>query len=316
MSVVWAPAFLLLGAATLLRQDPQKALPVFGASVENVYIDAFVSEHGAPVTGLLASDFELKDNGVVQRLELVASDTQPLLAVLTFDVSNSLDGEKRVALTAASQALLETLRPEDEATLLTFADQVDWLVRPTTDKTSIQRALDKLKPGGGTPVIDALYAAMTLPISRGRTLVVLFTDGVDNLSWLDWRQVQAVAERSNALVHVVTLQPPRVLIGGVQGPLTFGGHMLPAVGARTIEFEGGWALRNIAESTGGRFWEAESLERLKTAFATIAEAMGKRYVLRYSPDGVPRPGWHKLALKLRKKKGDVHTRTGYWVKEP
>ena len=125
-----------------------------------------------------------------------------------------------------------------------------------------------------------------------------------------------LAERSNALVHVVTLQPPRVLIGGVQAPLTFGGHMLPAVGARTIEFEGGWALRNIAESTGGRFWEAESLERLKTAFATIAEAMGKRYVLRYSPDGVPRPGWHKLALKLRKKKGDVHTRTGYWVKEP
>lgn len=104
MSVSWLNACVLLGAASMLRQEPQKAPPVFGASVESVYVDAFVSEHGAPVTGLLASDFELKDNGVVQQLELVASDTQPLLAVLTFDVSNSLDGEKRVALTAASQA--------------------------------------------------------------------------------------------------------------------------------------------------------------------------------------------------------------------
>lgn len=173
-----------------------------------------------------------------------------------------------------------------------------------------------MQPGGGTPVIDALYAAITLPRSSGRTLVVLFSDGIDNLSWLDWRQVQAVAERSNALLHVVTLQPTTVLIGGVQGPLRFGGHMMPAVGARNLEFESSWALRTIAESTGGRLWEAESLERLKTAFATIAEAMGKRYVLRYSLEGVPRPGWHKLSLKLRKKKGDVHTRTGYWVKEP
>lgn len=316
MTITWLMALLLPGAASVARQEPQKAPPVFGVSVESVYIDAFVWEHGVPVTGLLASDFELKDNGVVQRLELVASDTQPLLAVLTFDVSNSLDGEKRVALTAASQALLETLRPEDEGTLLTFGDNVDWLVRPTTDKTAIKRALDKVQPGGGTPVIDALYAAMTLPKSRGRTLVVLFTDGVDNMSWLDWRQVQAVAERSNALIHVVTLKPPQVLIGGVQGPLTFGGHMLPAVGARTLEFEGSWALRTIADSTGGRYWEAESLERLKTAFATIAEAMGKRYVLRYSLEGVLRPGWHKLNLKLRRKKGDVHTRSGYWVKEP
>jgi hypothetical protein len=52
---------------------------------------------------------------------------------------------------------------------------------------------------------------------------------------------------------------------------------------------------------------------LKTAFAAIADAMGRRYVLRYSPENVKRPGWHKIELKLRGKKGDVHTRSGYWV---
>ena len=69
----------------------------------------------------------------------------------------------------------------------------------------------------------------------------------------------------------------------------------------------------IAELTGARYWEAESLDRLKTAFTAIAEAMGKRYVLRYVPENVKRPGWHKIELKLRGKKGDVRTRTGYWV---
>ena len=311
-----AAGFILFQGAALVPQEPAKAPPVFGVSVENVYIDAFVSHRGAPVPGLLASDFELRDKGVVQHLELAASDAQPLLAVLAFDVSGSLEGERLTALKAASQALLLSLRPEDEATLLTFADQIDWLAPPTTDKNVIRRALDQLRPGGGTPVMDALYAAMTLPKSQGRTLVVLFTDGVDNLSWLDWRQVQIVAERSNALVQVVSLQPPIATVEGSQGPLRFGNRMLPAEGTHSLEFESSWALRRIAEVTGGRYWEAESLDRLKTAFTAIAEAMGKRYVLRYVPENVPRPGWHKIELKLRGKKGEVHTRSGYWVVEP
>jgi len=306
---------VLLQGTALFQQEPAKAAPVFGVSVENVYIDAFVSHHGTPLQGLLASDFELRDNGVVQPLELAASDAQPLLAVLTFDISGSLEGEKLTALKAASQALLGSLRAEDQATLLTFGDQIDWLAPPTTDKSVIRRALDRLKPGGGTPVMDGLYSAITLPKSQGRTLVVLFTDGVDNMSWLDWRQVQLVAERSNALVHVVSLQPPTAEVAGSEGPFRFGNHMVPAEGTRSLEFEGSWALRQIAEATGGRYWEAESLDRLKNAFAAIAEAMGKRYVLRYSPENVPRPGWHKVELKLRAKKGDVHTRSGYWVAE-
>ena len=152
----WGLAVVGLLGGALLPQATQQAPPVFGASVENVYIDAFVSQRGAPVSGLLATDFELRDNGVAQQLDLVARDTQPLLAVLAFDASNSLDGEKLIALKAASQALLATLRAEDEATLLTFSDSIDWLVPPTTDKDAIRTALDKVRAGGGTPVMDAL----------------------------------------------------------------------------------------------------------------------------------------------------------------
>jgi len=300
-----------LAPLALAQVTPAPTPPIFAVEVENIYVDAFVSQRGAPLTGLAASDFELKDNGVSQRLELVAADTQPLLAVLTFDMSNSLAGGKIASLRAASQALLNALRPEDEATLFCFTDDVHWLVLPTTDKASLGLALAKLQPGGGTAIMDALYAALTLPSTRSRSLVVLFTDGADNASWLDWRQIQKVAERSNAVIHVVGLKPPQLTAPGETA--NFGIRSVPVESPTALDFEAPWGLRQIAELTGGRYWEAESLDRLKTAFAAIAEAMGKRYVLRYVPENVKRPGWHKIELKLRGKKGDVHTRTGYWV---
>ncbi len=307
-------AALLAGAPVspaLAQVAPSPTPPTFAVEVENIYVDAFVSLKGGPVTGLGASDFELRDNGVVQRLELAAADAQPLLAVLTFDMSNSLAGEKLASLRAASEALLSSLRPEDEATLFSFTDEVRWLVAPTADKASLGRALAQLQPGGGTAIMDALYAALTLPSPRSRSLVVLFTDGADNSSWLDWPQIQKVAERSNAVIHIVGLKPLQLTAPGET--VEVGIRSVPTESPTALDFEGPWGLRQIAELTGGRYWEAESLDRLKAAFAAIAEAMGKRYVLRYVPENVPRPGWHRIELKLRGKKGDVHTRTGYWV---
>lgn len=297
MRLTALPLLLLLCLDPSPQQAPARSPAVFGVSVESVYVDAFVSRRGDPVTGLEASDFELRDNGVVQEVELAASDAQPLLAVLVFDVSNSLTGERLEGLKAASQALLDALRPQDAATLLTFSDRIEWPVKPTEDKAAVRRALERLRPGGGTLVMDALYTAITLPRSTGRTLVVLFTDGVDNMSWLDGPKVRSAAERSNALVHVVSLRAPG------QTATSSGG----------TDFEGGFALQQIAETTGGRYWEAESPERLKVAFAAIAELLGRRYVLRYVPENVTRSGWHRIDLRLKSKRGDVHTRRGYWV---
>ncbi len=311
MKLAALSSFLLLVPS--LAQPPQKARPEFGVAVEYVHIDAFVSRGGDPVVGLLASDFELRDNGVVQQLELAASETHPLLAVLAFDVSNSLAGDKLDGLKAGSQALLEALRPEDQATLFTFSDQIEWLAPPTEDKAEVRRALDRLSPGGGSAVMDALYAAITLPRWTGRTLVVLFSDGVDNVSWLDGRRLRSVAERSNALVYVVSLRAPGQRARGTAGPT---GPNTPSTSVdemHSLEHEGAWALQKIVEATGGRYWEAESPERLKTVFAAIAESMGRRYVLRYVPENVKRPGWHKIDLKLRGKKGEVRARSGYWV---
>jgi VWFA-related protein len=319
MKIVFAMLLVLVANASPANAQAQPPLPspprppaVFGAQVDNVFVDAFVSQRREPVTGLAASDFELKDNGVVQRLDLVAAEELPLLAVLVFDSSNSLAGEKLVALQAAGRAFLESLRPQDEVSLFTFAGETQWLVRPTPDKAAVGRALDQLQAGGATSVLDALYASLILPKARGRTLVVLFTDGEDNMSWLDWKQMQRVAERSNALIHVVGLKRTDDM-RFTAPPTDIAGRMLPAAGTPSLEWLHTWGMRQIAESTGGRYWEAESPARLKTAFAAITEIMALRYILSYEPQGVKAKGWHEIELRLKNRTGDVHARRGYWV---
>lgn len=284
---------LSLAAGAQAANAQTKTPPVFEVSVETVYVDVFVTKGGKPVSGLAIADFELTDNGVAQRVEIASAGALPLLAVLAFDASGSLAGERLRALRVASQALTASLKPEDEVALFTFAEEIDWWVRPTRDKARVTSALERLTVGGGTAVVDAVYAAVTLPVTKARSLVVLFTDGEDNMSWLSWREVQLIAERSNALIHVVSMQK--------------------AGAAASVKSDHPWAMCQIAEATGGRCWEAASTERLRGAFGAIAEAMSNRYVLRYEPQNVKRPGWHGVEVRLRGPKADVHARRGYWV---
>jgi hypothetical protein len=162
-----------------------------------------------------------------------------------------------------------------------------------------RRALSRLRAEGWTAVFDALYAGILLSAGELPPLVVLFTDGEDNMSWLGGADLRLVAERSNALVHVVAWHPPLA-------------PEPPRLPPRLTESPQERGLREIAEASGGRFWGADSPARLREAFAAIADAMGHRYVLRYEPTRIT-PGWHRLEARLRGVKGDVHVRHGYWV---
>jgi VWFA-related protein len=289
----WAGIALVAATPLMLTQEP----PVFRSEVTSVYVDAFVSDGDGPLADLRAADFELKDNGIAQRLELVSAETRPVQAVLVFDTSSSLAGEKLAALRSAGAAFLEGLRPRDEAALVTFSEEIGWRAGMTVDKTRVMQALDGLQPEGATALFDALYATLALADPQGHTLVVLFSDGEDNSSLLDARQLQSLAERSNTLVHVVGLRTP----------------FPPAPAQETEQVR---ALREIAEVTGGRYWTAESPRRLREAFAAIAASLHARYVLRYEPQGTARVGWHALSVRLRGRRGRVQARRGYWVFGP
>lgn len=273
--------------------------PTFKVAVEAVYADVTVRHEGKPVEGLTSADFELKDDGVRQRAELVDSASLPLLAVLVFDTSRSTAGEKLVALRESGEAFLDGLRPGDRATLLTFTEQVAWPVPPTGDKAAVVAALARLRADGTTSMLDALYAGITVAQSGPRSLVVLFSDGIDNMSWLDAGQVELLARRSKAFVHVVGWKDEHAEQGALEAIFGEPMHVL--------------TLRRIAWATGGQFWPADSPARLRQAFSEITESLAHRYLLRYEPTGVKREGWHRIEVRVRASKGDVQARPGYWI---
>lgn len=292
------PAILLaLQVPGALAQEPP---PVFRASVEAVFVDVVVTKSSRPVPGLLAADFLLKDDGVPQRLELVSAETRPLTGLLVFDTSSSMEENRLSALRLAGEAFLDGLRPSDPAGLIAFSEEIAWQARPSTDRAALKGALAGLKAGGATSVLDALFVAISLADTGSRPLIVLFTDGEDNTSWLGAPELRAVADRSNALIHVVSWQRKPLLVRG-------------KLDAPALESEQDRALREIAESTGGKAWRTDSPARLREAFAAISDAMGHRYVLRYEPEGVAHSGLHRLEIGLRTAKGDVQARRGYWV---
>src|SRR5262245_17062362 len=223
----WVLLLLAAGAVTVSAQAPQR----FSARVDIVRLDVLVSERGKPVVGLSASDFEIKDNGVTQQVDIAAYEQIPINAILAFDMSRSVAGEKLMHLREAGRALLGALKPKDQAALVGFSQAVVVGPRLTTDLSLIHAALNRATGGGSTSLVDACFSALMLgETDTGRTLVLVFSDGLDTSSWLTPTEVLDTAKRSDGVVYGFSIK-----------------------NAPTTSF-----LRDISSTTGGETFEIDS----------------------------------------------------------
>lgn len=283
-------ALIAAGAAVTGRaQDP-----LFRAGIEQVRVDASVTRGNNPVAGLTADNFEVHDNGVVHAVERVLQEEVPLRLLLVLDTSGSLEGPRLSALVTAAQSLVRSLRPDDEVGLVTFSQVLQLSVAPTPRHDDVAAALGRLSANGATAWRDALFAGLQLagaPAER-RPLVLLFTDGEDNASWLGSGDIDDAVRRSGVVLHAVGLTPRdrRVSRNGL---------------ARSLILS--------VDAGGGRFWGADEPEHLGDRFAAVLREMRARYLLVYTPKGVPTPGWHDVKVRLKGVRGDVQARPGYFV---
>jgi Ca-activated chloride channel homolog len=291
----------LLLAPVLLVQAP----PVFRVAVEAVNVDVFVTKKGTPLLGLRAEDFVVRDNGVLQRVELVDRRSLPTTVVLALDRSASVSGQRLALLRAAARAFLSELRAQDEAALLAFDHRIELLQQVTIDRAAISSALESLDAGGASSVIDALYLSLKRRWGTGLPLVVLFTDGQDAGSWLENEDVLRAARESATLLHVVGTERRGLRLA----PSSRGAGFAP------VFTEPGYVylLRRAAETTGGTYWAVNSDEHLETTFRKVLEAANSRYVLRYEPQDVARPGLHRLEVSVRRRGVDVRARQEYLI---
>ena len=179
----------------------------FQSGAVAVRVDVLVTDGKKLVTGLEAADFDVRDRGVPQNVAGIDVEQLPLNLILAMDTSDSVSGSRLAALVGAGRALVSGLREPDRVALLSFSARGRLLSPLTPSRQQIVAAFDRLVASGTTSLRDAAFAALALRESDpGRTLVLLFTDGSDNASWLRPNQVIGVARRTDAVVYGVRVK--------------------------------------------------------------------------------------------------------------
>ena len=67
----------------------------------------------------------------------------------------------------------------------------------------------------------------------------------------------------------------------------------------------------LARETGGESLPPATSRDLSTVFVDAVSRFDTRYVLSYSPTGVPASGWHPIEVKVSATGVDVRARRGY-----
>jgi VWFA-related protein len=272
----------LAGSAEVAAQSQ-----TFSSKVEAVRVDVLVTDKGHPVRGLQAADFEVLDNGVLQQVDLISFEQVPLNLVLVFDMSSSVVGERLEHLRDGASTVLNGLTREDQAALVTFSETV---VRGSDLTSNFEQVWAALKQAGGrgnTALIDAVYTGMIVGESDvGRALLIVFSDGLDTASFLSPDVVLDTAKRSDVVAYAVV-----------------------AGGSPKVSF-----LHDLSATTGGTFYDVGSTQNLGATFVKILNEFRQRYLVSYSPRGVPGEGWHRLEVRVKRRGLDVKSRPGYFAR--
>ncbi len=271
--------------ARVSTPDPGQQ-PVFSARTAAVAVDVLVTENGQPLRGLRTSDFDVRDNGVPQQVDLVTEGRLSVDVFLAFDTSDSVAGTRLGQLRSASGLLLDEMKKGDRVALVTFSDTLRLPSTWTPDVGTVRSALEAVRARGGTALVDGVYLALTVgEASAGRGLAIVFSDGIDTSSWLSEEAVLQVARRSGLVVYAVS-----AIDTGKPPPF----------------------LRDLCAATGGRLIEEESTWNLSSTFLDVLEEFRQRYLVSFTPRGVAREGWHRLDVRVKRPKAVVNARAGYY----
>jgi VWFA-related protein len=280
MKLVAASVAVLIGST--MSSSAQQA--TFSARRESVRVDVLVTDRGKVLTGLGAADFDVRDNGVLQSVDLVSFQQIPLNVILAFDASASVLGERLAHLQGAGRALLDRLAKDDRSALLTFSHKILLREGLTGATDRVRRALADVQPFGDTALVDGAYSAVMLePSDGGRNLLLIFSDGLDTASWLTPDRVLDSAKRSDMVVYGVSTRGP----------------------------EESKFLDDLTELTGGATLKVESTKDLSATFLKILDEFRQRYLISYSPAGVAKDGWHRLDVRVKNRRVNVKSRAGY-----
>jgi Ca-activated chloride channel family protein len=204
----------------------------------------------------------------------VAVPVERATVVLVTDISRSMSATdvsptRLEAARRAAQSFLDKVPDELRVGLVSFSDGAQTLRPPTNDHKSVTAALETLQPQFGTATgaglqtaLDDLKLGTDASVHRPPAAIVLLSDGASQTG----QDPNTVAQRAKAAgvpIYTVALGTPD---GVVQAP---DGQLLQVPPDPD-------ALRQIADTSGGRAFTAQDSDALDSVYETLGSRIGTK----------------------------------------
>ena len=268
----------VLGAA----QEPS----VFRSAGDLVRVFVTVTDRqGRLVTTLEQKDFEVRDEGRAQPIELFDKTPQPVRLIVMLDVSGSMVGNLPLLRTAADQ-LFSRLRPDDVVRVGTFGHDVEISPTFTRDVEALRAALpEQIARDAPTPLwrgVDKALDAFGDEEPDTRRVILVLSDGKDSPLITFRDRIVSPAEiidrsrQESVMVYAIGMRSrgtrttvPGIGPGGLQAAMMAD---LPDAG-----------LARVALETGGGYTEIGFGQDLAAAFTRVADELHSQYLLGFTP---------------------------------
>ncbi len=334
MKRAFLTAGILFMGLSLAAQTPTE----LRVDVRLVNVVATVTdEAGRHVPGLTADDFTVLEDGVPQKITHFTQDYDvPVSVGILLDTSGSMQ-DKMTAATEAVERFLNNVHPDDDIFLMTFAREVKLEEDFTSDRRKLSRALNNIKPGGGTALYDALQEGLD-KIRRGRhdkRAILILSDGIDAASRktklpdllnsirgaevLIYGLGTAPKVYADPTEHVPFTLPTQRSTARGPSPLTNPRLGPPRRGTATQPSPNSvnmTVMTQFAESSGGRAFlladtfidsSGSEIDRVLTSIATELRA---QYTLGYYPSAPDNGRFHTIQVTTHPDQ-KIRARTGY-----
>jgi Ca-activated chloride channel family protein len=280
----------------------EEKIPSFKVDVKlvNVFVTV-LDRNGSPKGNLQKPDFQVLEDGYPQQIAVFDRESQlPLSIVVAVDTSLSTRRELKLELESARRFAHSILRPVDALALFQFSEVVNEVVPFTADLKRIDRGLGDITVGSATALYDAVYlGSEALQERQGRKVLVVITDGGDTFSKVSYQEALRAAQQAEAILYSIIVVP------------------VPSSAGRDLGGE--HALIQLSHDTGGKYYYADSLDRLNDAFRQISDELRTQYLLAYYPTRrLADSDFRRIEVQVRGEKensGDLiaRYRTGYYT---
>lgn len=298
----------VVAAYPVHAQDRSHDQSVIRVGVNLVLLDATVkTKPGQIMADLKKEDFEVREDGVAQKIDVFSRDALPINVALVLDLSDSI-GPFLGPLRDAANTALAALKPDDEVALFTFSTEAQLRVPFTTDRKQIAEQINSFRAGGATNINDGIFLAsqylLKLP-PKGRRVIILISDDVGtDAGGQGTRDIVTEAIAADAVLYNLKIpgyNPPQML---------FAASMIPGL----------VNIRRVADETGGEIFNVQDVAHLDSVFRALIERIKTRYTLGYYTNASAALGKpHKLDVRLTpsfgKKNRDyvVLSKAGFYV---